>query len=404
MTLSKRSYGRKFALLAGIGGLILLGLETQLRLTQEGVDIDRTDILLRRSSFFQRDEQLGWLPRPHMTGEQPYYDRVIPFQTNSLGWRDREYPLEAGSRTTRIVVLGDAFSWGYYVKDQEVYPKVLESLMGETDVINLGVPGFSIDQEIQYFKRAALPYQPDTVILAFYLDNIYEADGKLVRQALASSAEVLSLTAQLQRKLETGPVLRVKQFLNGHSAVYRWGREQLTANNTIVKLLSRIGLREPLGGIESLDVSLLPALKNQPDSLATLMSVAKSKILELDGLLTERGIRLILVLIPAQTSIEPRAFDRAIAATQFDREDFDLEKPYRQLEEFARANRIEVINPTDVFRNIHRTNDPLYLIHDKHFSPKGHQVFAAELYRYLMQDDSYIASPALSSEDQSSGG
>ena len=82
----------------------------------------------------------------------------------------------------------------------------------------------------------------------------------------------------------------------------------------------------------------------------------------------------------------------------------DLEKPYRQLEEFAKANRIEVINPTDAFREIHRADDPLYLAHDKHFSPKGHQVFATELYRYLVQDDSYIASPALSSEEQSSGG
>lgn len=401
---SRRSYGRKIALLVGIVCLILLGLEAQLRLTQEAVDIDRNDVLLRRSPFFQRDEQLGWLPRPHIAGEQPYYDRAIPFQTNSHGWRDREYPLETSPRTTRIVVLGDAFSWGYYVKDQEVYPKVLESLMEETDVINLGVPGFAIDQEIQYFTRAALPFQPDTVILAFSLDNIYEADGKLVRQALASSTEEPSSTAQSPRKPETGPVLRVKRFLNGHSAVYRWGREQLTTNNTIVKLLSRTGLREPLGGIESLDVSLLPALKNQPDSIATLMTVAKSKLLELDRLLTERGIRFILVLIPSQALIEPRAFDHAIAPTQFDREDFDLEKPYRQLEEFARANRIEVINPTDGFRGMHRANDPLYLTHDKHFSPKGHQVFATELYRYLMRDDSYIASPTVLSENQSSGG
>ncbi|MEO6545840.1 MAG: hypothetical protein ABIP05_17600 [Nitrospiraceae bacterium] len=404
MMLSRRSYSLKIAFLLGMGCLTLLGFEAQLRLTQEAVDIDRNDILLRRSPFFQRDEQLGWLPRPHMAGEHPYYDRVIPFQTNSRGWRDREYPLAAGSRTTRIVVLGDSFSWGYYVKDQEVYPKVLESLMGETDVINLGVPGFATDQEIQYFKRAALPYQPDTVILAFYLDNIYEADGKLVRQALANPTEESSSTAQLQGKPEAGPVLRVKQFLIGHSALYRWGREQLTTNNTIVKLLSRTGLREPLGGSESLDVSLLPALKNPPDSIATLMTVAKSKLLELDMLLTERGIRFILVLIPSEISIESRAFDRAIAPTQFDREDFDLEKPYRQLEEFAKANRIEVINPTNAFREIHRADDPLYLTHDKHFSPKGHQVFATELYRYLMQDDSYIASPALSSEEQSSGG
>ncbi|OGW49281.1 MAG: hypothetical protein A2V62_04060 [Nitrospirae bacterium RBG_19FT_COMBO_58_9] len=399
-----RSCGLKAALILGTCCLILLGLEARLRLSHEPIAIDTNDILLRRSSFFQRDEQLGWLPRPQMAGEHPYYGRTIPFHTNSHGWRDREYSLEDNSRTTRIVVLGDAFSWGYYVRDQEVYPKVLESLLEQTDVINLGVPGFATDQEIQYFKRTALPYQPDTVILAFYLDNFYEADGKLVRQALASPAEEPSKAPQSQSEPVTGPVLRLKRYLKGHSALYRWGQEQLATNNTIVKMLSRAGLREPLGGIESLDVSLLPALKDTPDSIAPLIQLVEAKLLELDRLLTERGIRFIIVLIPSEASIEQRAFDRAIAPTKFDRDDFDLDQPYRLLEEFAKRNAIELINPTDAFRAIHRADDSLYLVHDKHFSPKGHQVFAQEIYRYLAQDDTYIARPAPSTREESSGG
>ena len=401
---SIRSRGHKAAFIVGICCLILIGLEARLRLGHEPLGTDTNEALLRRSSFFQRDEQLGWLPRPQMAGEQLYYGRAIPFHTNSRGWRDREYPLDANSHTTRIVVLGDAFSWGYHVKDQEAYPKVLEALMKQTDVINLGVPGFATDQEIQYFKRTALPYQPDTVILAFYLDNIYEADGKLVHQTLASPADEPRETAQPQNEPATGPMLQLKRYLKDHSSLYRWGHEQLATNNTIVKMLSRAGLREPLGGIESLDVSLLSALKDAPASIAPLMQLEEAKLLELDGLLTERGIRFIIVLIPSEASIEQRAFDRAIALTKFDRDDFDLDQPYRLLEEFAKRNMIELINPTDTFRAIHRVDDSLYLAHDKHFSPKGHQVFAQEIYRYLAQDDSYIARPVPSTREESSGG
>ena len=169
-------------------------------------------------------------------------------------------------------------------------------------------------------------------------------------------------------------------------------------------MLSRAGLREPLGGIESLDVSLLPALKDAPDSIAPLLQLVEAKLLELDRLLTERGIRFIIVLIPSEASIEQRAFDRAIALTKFDRDDFDLDQPYRLLEEFAKRNMIELINPTDTFRAIHRADDSLYLVHDKHFSPKGHQVFAQEIYRYLTQDDTYVARPAPSTREESSGG
>lgn len=401
---SIRSRGPKAAFIVGICCLILIGLEARWRLGHESLGTETNEALLRRSSFFQRDEQLGWLPRPQMAGEQHYYGRAIPFHTNSRGWRDREYPLDANSHTTRIVVLGDAFSWGYHVKDQEVYPKVLEALMKQTDVINLGVPGFATDQEIQYFKRTALPYQPDTVILAFYVDNIYEADGKLVHQTLASPADEPMRTAQPQNEPATGPMLQLKRYLEDHSSLYRWGHEQLATNNTIVKMLSRARLREPLGGIESLDVSLLPALKDAPASIAPLMQLVEAKLLELDGLLTERGIRFIIVLIPSEASIEQRAFDRAIALTKFDRDDFDLDQPYRLLEEFAENNMIELINPTDTFRAIHRADDSLYLAHDKHFSPKGHQVFAQEIYRYLAQDDSYIARPVPSTREESSGG
>ena len=272
----------------------------------------------------------------NMVGEHPYYDMVIPFHTNSRGWRDREYPLEATARTQRIVVLGDAFTWGYRVRDREVYPEVLESLMEKTDVINLGVPGFATDQELQYFKRAGLPYHPDTVILGFYLDNIYEADGKLVNQALARPADESSNATQQSNEPAAGPVLRLKQYLKVHSALYRWGQEQLTTNRILVKILASAGLREPLGGVESLDISLLPSLKHRPASIVALIALAEAKLLELHRLLTEQGIRFIIVLIPSETSIDQRAFDQAIALTQFDRDDFDLDQPYRLLEEFAR--------------------------------------------------------------------
>lgn len=392
--LNLRPARAKAVIMLGACCLTLLVLEGLLRLGREPIATDMNDMLLRRSSFFQRDEQLGWLPRAHMVGEHPYYDMVIPFHTNSRGWRDREYPLEATARTQRIVVLGDAFTWGYRVRDREVYPEVLESLMEKTDVINLGVPGFATDQELQYFKRAGLPYHPDTVILGFYLDNIYEADGKLVNQALARPADESSNTTQQSNEPAAGPVLRLKQYLKVHSALYRWGQEQLTTNRILVKILASAGLREPLGGVESLDISLLPSLKHRPASIVALIALAEAKLLELHRLLTEQGIRFIIVLIPSETSIDQRAFDQAIALTQFDRDDFDLDQPYRLLEEFARTNKIELINPTNVFRQIHSAGDSLYLVHDKHFSPKGHQVFAQEIYRYLTQDAPFPAGSA----------
>jgi hypothetical protein len=108
--LKMRSARAKVLFMLGSCCLILLVSEGLLRIGHEPVATDMNDVLLRRSSFFQRDDQLGWLPRPDIVGEHPYDHTVVPFHTNSHGWRAREYPLETSARTTRIVVLGDAFT------------------------------------------------------------------------------------------------------------------------------------------------------------------------------------------------------------------------------------------------------------------------------------------------------
>lgn len=243
---------------ACLAGFLLEGLA---RITLDPVAAGMNDTLLRHSNFFQRDEQLGWLPRPQVEGTDPHDNRLIPFRTNSLGWRDKEYPLASAGLHNRIAVFGDGFTWGLHVPDQDVFTEVLESLLPQTDVINLGVPGFAIGQEIEYFKRAALPYHPNTVLLAFSVDNIYTADGKLVQKDLNRLTQPVKNTPDESAAPSGNPVLAMKQYLQEHSAFYRWGRGQLTTNRTLIKILSQVGLREPLGGIESLPPGLQPGLK-----------------------------------------------------------------------------------------------------------------------------------------------
>jgi len=76
------------------------------------------------------------------------------FRTNSRGMRDREYPSSKGSNL-RILVLGDSFTEGWGVEEQQAYPKVLESrFLQGVEVWNLGVVGFSTDQELQLLTNA----------------------------------------------------------------------------------------------------------------------------------------------------------------------------------------------------------------------------------------------------------
>ena len=75
----------------------------------------------------------------------------IPFRTNSDGFRDREVrPKDPAIR--RVFVIGDSYTFGYAVEEQEAYPQVTERLLKERGITNIevrngGIPGYNTRQE-----------------------------------------------------------------------------------------------------------------------------------------------------------------------------------------------------------------------------------------------------------------
>ena len=120
---------------------------------------------------FVFDRLLGWRNIPG--AEMSTLGRKLTI--NSKGLRDREYPYEKPAGTKRILVLGDSFTWGYGVADNEVFTEVLEAdLQGRQprfEVLNTGVLGWGTDQEYLYLVNEGLKYSPDYVILALYSVN-----------------------------------------------------------------------------------------------------------------------------------------------------------------------------------------------------------------------------------------
>ena len=61
--------------------------------------------------------------------------------TNELGFREPRLPGPKPPGVQRIVALGDSFTQGYGVEEDEAYPRQLERRLEGVEVINLGVPG-----------------------------------------------------------------------------------------------------------------------------------------------------------------------------------------------------------------------------------------------------------------------
>lgn len=91
-------------------------------------------------------------------------------RTNAQGFRETRAPGPPDAATTRVVVLGDSFTQGFGVEEDQRYTHYLEAALWRRhgrpiEVINLGVPGASPADYLYYLREAALAYDPDVVLI-----------------------------------------------------------------------------------------------------------------------------------------------------------------------------------------------------------------------------------------------
>lgn len=130
----------------------------------------------------QRDQKgLGyalddWSPTRGWTLKRNLRD--VPFRgtlvnSNSRGLRGmQEYADEKPAGVTRIVVLGDSFTFGEEVEDHETFSFHLQQLIPNSEVLNLGIHGYGHDQMLLYLQEEGVRYRPDIVLLGFMPDDM----------------------------------------------------------------------------------------------------------------------------------------------------------------------------------------------------------------------------------------
>lgn len=109
------------------------------------------------------------------------------FSTNSFGMRDHEYPLEKPPGTLRIALLGPSHVMGNGVADEDTFENVLEKrLQAEgrhVEILNFGVEGYSLPQEVAMLERRVRRFDPDVTILTVFHPCTLMTEQYLLRVA-----------------------------------------------------------------------------------------------------------------------------------------------------------------------------------------------------------------------------
>ena len=137
---------------------------------------------------------------------------------DSEGFRDQEFVDQKTSSAFRIVCLGDSWTFGANVGQDQAYPQQLQRLLRQGfpqanfRVLNMGVLGYSSYQGLELLKRRALDLNPDLLVIGYaindssiagFRDKDMPGYGKTMRwtKALGSFLKKNSETYKLLRYL-----------------------------------------------------------------------------------------------------------------------------------------------------------------------------------------------------------
>jgi hypothetical protein len=90
---------------------------------------------------------------------------------NSLGFRGAAEHAESAA-APRILAIGDSFTYGLGVRDEETFAAHLGRTM-KVEVINAGVNAYGVDQALLMWEHIGRRFKPDVVVLGYYVDDFY---------------------------------------------------------------------------------------------------------------------------------------------------------------------------------------------------------------------------------------
>ena len=134
----------------------------------------------QHGGLWEYDRTKGWFNRRNATGTSPIGqgpDAAL-VTTNALGLRGADIgPKTPG--TTRVLLVGDSFVFGVGLDEEHTLSARLQRMLGAagrpSEVLNLGVAGYSTDQEYVLFRELAERLAPDVVVLVV-CDNDFEGN------------------------------------------------------------------------------------------------------------------------------------------------------------------------------------------------------------------------------------
>jgi hypothetical protein len=318
-------------------------------------------------------------------------------QTNAAGERGRSIPVSKPPGTFRILVLGDSFVEAEQVREHERFIRQLEAILNASggptryEVIDGGCGGWGTAQELLYLREQGLAYQPDLILLAFFVgndlgDNSIELtlDGK---RELAIKPYYVPRDDGSLELLEPNPPAPgllggIANVLRLHSTVYNF------LESGVLRKLGRDDLLSAWRTLDALEqpryqgnlvyrTRLTDDWRSAWELTGTLMGMVRDEAVE-------HGARFGLVMVPTRAQVSTQAWRGIAGGPEDQRRGLDRNFPNSQLQKIAAQLDTPFLDLVPLLRAADSQDQGfLYYERDQHWTAAGHAAAAQAIAAYL---------------------
>jgi len=329
--------------------------------------------------IYESSDYLPWGLKPNTNDMHHglFNEFSVNVSINSQGLRNAELQPKQED-TYRILVIGDSFTFGYGVENNETYPYLLQQKLDEAsnkkiEVINAGyASGYGTETFYAYLKKEGLKLEPDMILIGFlpgndFTDITVEQWEEVDEKGLPVSVTGGDWIDESGRRRQVNPganfienpvLYRTHLFFNTNSHVYAFFKERL--KGFVIK--------------QSPPTELFS--RKEYTQREEMLYNKSTKILKgIINLANEKDVSVAMVMIPIKVEVYEDQFVKGLQFYDLNPDEFEINKIQTLLTTFGENNNMQVIDLRPSFvEYVQQSNSKVYFDHDMHWTPLGHEI------------------------------
>jgi len=307
----------------------------------------------------------------------PEYD--VKYSINEHGFRDaKPHPIPKPVGTTRVLLVGDSFTFGQGVNYDESWPVIVEKRIQDSgnnhiDLVKAGIQGMDTRSEYILMQRLREKYEYDMVIVGFLINDLYTntlngIEDSQEKARVGDVGQIMSNTSNgsVGGWAETAKRMFVDAGRNRSFHLLTLGRRIAIKSEAIYCKFYFV--RADRGGF--LTIPLSPVVQEK----LRITTILLEKMVDyLDAL----GKKLIVLSIPQQAQV--LCHEQVTESDGIDTAFYD-----RYFSDRAKEHGFTWVTTLDAFIKSNHNKNELYYRFDGHLTPAGNEVVAGLFLREVM--------------------